>query len=80
MQNIITPTDAAHLDALSIELKALIFKSTKALKNLTAACVLTSKEHNSLTSETATYWQQILTDCETLEMFFMQDENLKCIV
>jgi tellurite resistance protein len=80
MQNIINPNDAALLDALSPTVKALIFKSTKALKNLTAACVLTSKEDGSLTNETANYWQQIITDCETLEMFFMQDDSVKSLV
>ena len=80
MQNIITPTDAAYLDALSPTLKALIFKSTKALKNLTAACILTSNQDGSLTTETAHYWDCILTDCETIEMFFMQDDVVKNIV
>ncbi len=80
MQNIITANDAAYLDKLTPELKALIFKSSKALKNLTAQCVLTSKENNQLTPETANYWQHILTHCETLEMFFMQDDSIKSIV
>lgn len=79
MQNIITAEDAVLLDALSTPLKALLVKQAKALKNLTVQCVLTSKDNKQLTDETAQYWGVIINHCETLEMFFMTDENVKAI-
>ena len=39
-----------------------------------------SNQDGSLTTETAHYWDCILTDCETIEMFFMQDDVVKNIV
>lgn len=80
MSNIITTNDAKALQALSPQLKNLIYRSAKSLKNITGICYNTSKENKQLTPETKEYWSVLINHAETLEMFFITDDAVNAIV